>query len=1380
MVDYPSLSHLLPGGQQQEEEKPFSYAAEVGRTVSTGITRLGQSLIDLPKIFPGVDYDYKLDPWTEKPQTAVGETASWMIQFAVPYAGALRLGSLAYKLARVASGLGKTTRVPKKALDTLKTKIDRVVPKPKTQEILHQQLQHLQRLRTKEIHIPPPQLTALQKYVKWSAAGAVADFIAFSPNDPNLSNWIKNLTEDKQIPVINSISELLATDENDSAALNRFRNVLEGLGLGIMVPVVIKGLGKGISYSGKGISAATPQPVKDVAISYRDAFRKKLDRGIEAFVASGQGFRNVAELAHEKNIPALKHVKRVLDTWQEYRMIRDAERQAAEAFYKGWNITNTSGNRERVPINHLSREQIERNVAKHGPEVVEKFKRWLYAIQGEQHWKTVKASSVTRREIDEINGEINSLPAEVQKTLYKAVEDLKDYNSAALYKAEHEGIIDSATRKNYEFVPGTTERRLWVPQLRKADTEAIELWSSIAGKSIRVPSKIKIARKDASTKDQEKLYEANIKNPLNDAYNNLEVGYSALVRQGIIARINRKLVDTINEIGKDGEKFATLKPKTRSSKSISGSAVKSMLNKAKVSSLEIDEDQMFRIYSSRYNIDDKTLTVWRNGKAELWDIHDPLLMQSLAAMGPQHMGDTMKFIVRFGGQFKNILTRLVTTAPSFLFSQNFTRDTLSVGILKKGFLAFVGSYRGLYNQLRGTPLAQEMEAAGGTFGNRAHSDFLTAREYSKNNSDRIFNLGGPTGWNKFMGVIDKFTQKFEMASRTEAYRLYRKEGFSQTVAAFKSREIAVDFAQHGSSTYFKLLTSTVPFLNAHIQGINRTLRALGAKKLVGGKFSKEEVEEVKRVWTQMMYLSTMAGVVLPMMHYKSEYEGVRETYEDVPRYLKDTNIVIVTPKVNGVNLRFFIPKPFDFGIIPTIVEKFLDEEFVESDAMVVREYIWDSVKNTTRFRDASLIPQIFRPWVEIAINKKFTDAPVVPQYLKGGGLAERRYWTRPTAIFLAEIAGSPYFPVDTFKSPLKIEHLLNSYLGTVGGFLMEYITDPVFRNMLELPDKPIEHPSERWPWEKGALGLGKFKALLPVRYKVEPPTRIRSENELYNAFNRANSIRLDFNSFKDGIDNFSRQHFTDMLKDPETRTWLILYPLLKDTLDELAKINSAIEDIVTLAPDQLEAKNELLKTRQAIAREMASVYFGIREDLSEAVPPAPEPALQEGMALGGLVTKTEDEIVADNQQVAVVDPLQLRPLQMYGDVPNPMEQGIIGGFGGGGRRQRQSEDKSNEVFTMHTETGEDVRPLVSGEFIQKSVHMSININGKEILVPTAWMVNGKRQVVENDKAIEYALEYEKIANVSFPRFDTPEEATKFSKERSTAGGVFTGPLWTKN
>ena len=105
------------------------------------------------------------------------------------------------------------------------------------------------------------------------------------------------------------------------------------------------------------------------------------------------------------------------------------------------------------------------------------------------------------------------------------------------------------------------------------------------------------------------------------------------------------------------------------------------------------------------------------------------------------------------------------------------------------------------------------------------------------------------------------------------------------------------------------------------------------------------------------------------------------------------------------------------------------------------------------------------------------------------------------------------------------------------------------------------------------------------------------------------------------------------------------------------------------------------------------------------------------------------EIVEDNQQVAVVDPLQLRPLQMYGDVPNPMEQGIIGGFGGGGRRQRQSEDKSNEVFTMHTETGEDVRPLVSGEFIQKSVHMSININGKEILVPTAWMVNGKRQVV---------------------------------------------------
>lgn len=62
------------------------------------------------------------------------------------------------------------------------------------------------------------------------AAGALTDFLAFDPQSPRVSNLINDLAPELRNP----ITEYLAAQPDDSEAEGRFKNTLEGLGLGAM------------------------------------------------------------------------------------------------------------------------------------------------------------------------------------------------------------------------------------------------------------------------------------------------------------------------------------------------------------------------------------------------------------------------------------------------------------------------------------------------------------------------------------------------------------------------------------------------------------------------------------------------------------------------------------------------------------------------------------------------------------------------------------------------------------------------------------------------------------------------------------------------------------------------------------------------------------------------------------------------------------------------------------------------------------------------------------------------------------------------------------------------------------------------------------------
>jgi hypothetical protein len=91
---------------------------------------------------------------------------------------------------------------------------------------------------------------------KGATAGALADFTAFDPDDPNLSNTINELA-----PALrNPLTDFLATEPGDSAAEKRFKRALEGLGLGTLAEGVFRG-GKALMAARKAKNAGAIKPV---------------------------------------------------------------------------------------------------------------------------------------------------------------------------------------------------------------------------------------------------------------------------------------------------------------------------------------------------------------------------------------------------------------------------------------------------------------------------------------------------------------------------------------------------------------------------------------------------------------------------------------------------------------------------------------------------------------------------------------------------------------------------------------------------------------------------------------------------------------------------------------------------------------------------------------------------------------------------------------------------------------------------------------------------------------------------------------------------------------------------------------------------------------
>jgi GGDEF domain-containing protein/DNA repair protein RadC len=440
------------------------------------------------------------------------------------------------------------------------------------------------------------------------------------------------------------------------------------------------------------------------------------------------------------------------------------------------------------------------------------------------------------------------------------------------------------------------------------------------------------------------------------------------------------------------------------------------------------------------------------GKKYHFEIIDPALMDSLRFMGPKGTNLVLQIV----GGFSATLRRGVVAWPTFQ-TKNFVRDSLNAWLLStKVKVPAVRAAALVFRRMSNDPAFQEMVVNGGGFANRSQG-FEVARHLISNPTELL------TRYDRFMG-------RFENANRLAEYKLNRAAGKGPRYAALLSREISTDFAMRGSHEAARFLAVSVPFLNARMQGNYRLKRQFDYKTMA--------------ISFAIRGSAYMAATLALYALNKDD-----DRYKELPEDIKDLYHPVFTG--NGESDYFLIPKPFESGMLfGTIPERFMQytqdqdgEEFV--DAM-----LWIALQAFS----LDMTPQVFQPIMDLARNKTFTGAPIIPFYLDNVEPSEQFTWyTSETAKQAGRAMG---------VSPMKLEHMIRGYFGTMGTYALA-ASDAMIRAATdEYMSEYGEHPTRGETWRENIV----VKGLIDWSVNEGPPRRTKYVSDLYDMVREAEKV----------------------------------------------------------------------------------------------------------------------------------------------------------------------------------------------------------------------------------------------------------------------------------
>lgn len=393
-----------------------------------------------------------------------------------------------------------------------------------------------------------------------------------------------------------------------------------------------------------------------------------------------------------------------------------------------------------------------------------------------------------------------------------------------------------------------------------------------------------------------------------------------------------------------------------------------------------------------------------NGERIWFQIGDPMLWRTLKEINSPR---ALTLLEKAVGLPKRVLTRGVTVTPEFQVS-NLLRDGFQAYTLSKGGQWPVADSIAAFNDiLTESEHYRDFLANGGGFGNSVNDETKRLR-LNLHRLDRHHLLDTPA---KIADFWDQWGQSFELATRLAEYKRMRAKGATKRQAAYAGREISSDFAMRGSSELVRFVTNTVPFTGARLQGLYRLEREIFEKNGRQGWGGEHAIRFATR---------SLIGITLPSLLLYA----LNKDDDDYSRLPEETRMLFWAFKIPGTDNFALIPKPFEVGALFSTIPEYLWRSMEERHPKALMDAALFTLANTFAFDPE---PQIVKPLIDVFYrNKYWTGAPIVPRSLENVEAEEQfRPWTAQSMVAIGKAFG---------VSPLKLEALLNGYLGTIGQY----------------------------------------------------------------------------------------------------------------------------------------------------------------------------------------------------------------------------------------------------------------------------------------------------------------------------------------------------------
>jgi hypothetical protein len=514
--------------------------------------------------------------------------------------------------------------------------------------------------------------------------------------------------------------------------------------------------------------------------------------------------------------------------------------------------------------------------------------------------------------------------------------------------------------------------------------------------------------------------------------------------------------------------------------------------------------------------------VYRNGKAEIYEVKDPNLAGVFDALGQQG-ADRVAFGFGTKGIFSKYAryaSRAITYSPPFVVF-NVLRDTLAgavnsaFGISPKGFKPIYTSGKGFIDAVQQTHNYKKALLNGMGYASRSETERLSPKNIKNlisenvtttskvlgdaNNyySNVIKNLGKKLGggWRGYKRIVESA----EYATRMGEYQLAKAAGFSDMGAAFLGREVSTDFGMRGNSALLNAFSRNTMFLNASIQGLYRTGRLFGenpakAVALIGATVIAPEI-------SLYMFNSKFKEYSLVNDQIKQlNYLLPNIDHEESQRQQK----LVLDKEVPFIPF----PKPYDLGVFGNIAVGMIDGLFKRSDG-VTRKYVAESI---SQILPGMPIPAGLRPFVELMSNTNiYSGAPVLGVYeLRKINQLQTRASTREIAKKMSNYSSN--LAAFAFRTKEGQERY------TISPIVMDYIIGSYFTGIMQYPFDIVENLISRQPLsgERAAkredeADFSSFNNALSVvtrRFKVASPIKnSQYHKEWQKITNRAKELK---------------------------------------------------------------------------------------------------------------------------------------------------------------------------------------------------------------------------------------------------------------------------------